>query len=292
MYKVDSSTQLMRSSERLSSLSPVSVEEEKVVDVKSVGLELGVMRRSSKSKIGPLLVVPGDEGSSPDEEEELEEEELEEKKVESEHNLFAIVSHKSGGGKALTLWPVVRERLKKSGVRIAEYVLKSRGDCRQIGRAMKSPESYTGLLMVGGDGIVQEFVSGAYETRGKTKTFGLMIGGSLPLGVVPCGTDNGICKGLRMIDVDVCLDSILLNRVVPLNILRVSFTSEPINLSLPASEDGKSNDKKNRISVETSSDGQRFHVLSLCGTFYCPTPLSEATLTHTKQHSWRLWTFR
>lgn len=249
------------------------------------------MRRSSKSKIGPLLVVPGDEGSSPDEEEELEEE-LEEKKVESEHNLFAIVSHKSGGGKALTLWPVVRERLKKSGVRIAEYVLKSRGDCRQIGRAMKSPESYTGLLMVGGDGIVQEFVSGAYETRGKTKTFGLMIGGSLPLGVVPCGTDNGICKGLRMIDVDVCLDSILLNRVVPLNILRVSFTSEPINLSLPASEDGKSNDSKNRISVETSSDGQRFHVLSLCGTFYCPTPLSEATQTHTKQHSWRLWTFR
>ena len=290
MYKVDSSTQLMRSSERLSSLSPVSVEEEKVVDVKSVGLELKLMRRSSKSKIGPLLVVPGDEGSSPDEEAELEEEELEEKKVESEHNLFAIVSHKSGGGKALTMWPVVRERLKKSGVRIAEYVLKSRGDCRQIGRAMKSPESYTGLLMVGGDGIVQEFVSGAYETRGKTKTFGLMIGGSLPLGVVPCGTDNGICKGLRMIDVDVCLDSILLNRVVPLNILRVSFTSEPINLSLPAPEDGKSNDSKNRISVETSSDGQRFHVLSLCGKFIVLLFVID-TNSHVT-HSWRLWTFR
>ena len=287
MYKVDSSTQLMRSSERLSSLSPVSVEEEKDVDVKSVGLELGLMRRSSKRKIGSLLVVPGDDGSSPDEEE-LESEE--EKKLESEHNLFAIVSHESGGGKALTMWPVVRERLNKSGA--LRSTCKSRGDSRQIGRAMKSPESYTGLLMVGGDGIVQEFVSGAYETRGKTKTFGLMIGGSLPLGVVPCGTDNGICKGLRMIDVDVCLDSILLNRVVPLNILRVSFTSEPINLSLPASEDGKSNDSKNRISVETSSDGQRFHVLSLCGTFYCPTPLSEATQTHTKQHSWRLWTFR
>ena len=77
-----------------------------------------------------------------------------------------------------------------------------------------------------------------------------------------------------MFDVNVCLDSILLNRVVPLNILRVSFTSEPVNLSLPKDEgdnrtESSSDTKnKNQISVETSSDGQRFHVLSLCGTKY------------------------
>ena len=184
MHKVDSTTQLMSGSERLSSLSPVPDDEAKrdEVDVKSIGLELGPVRRSSKNKVRPLLIV-GDEDnedSSPDEEEEN-------KVSASEHNLFAIISHKSGGGKALTTWPVLRERLKKSGVRCREYVLKSRGDCRLIGRTMKSPESYTGILMVGGDGIVQEFVSGAYESRSKTKTFSLMISGSLPLGVIPCG---------------------------------------------------------------------------------------------------------
>ena len=143
-----------------------------------------------------------------------------------------------------------------------------------------------------------------------------MISGSLPLGIIPCGTDNGISKGLRMTDLDSCLDAILMNHIVPLNILRVSFTSEPLNLSCmsspppplspisrnkksrtkikkkmkssdeeksSSSSSSSSNDsasseddeehqtskrkKRNdvqKISVETSSDGLRYYVLSLC----------------------------
>jgi hypothetical protein len=316
MHKVDSTTQLMSGSERLSSLSPTPDELEKNVDVKTVGLELGPMRRSMK--IGPLLISGHDEvSSSPD---------YDDEEDGTDHNLFAIVSYKSGGGKALTVWPLVRERLKNKGIRCGEYVLKSRGDCRRIGSSIKSPESYTGILMVGGDGIVQEFVSGAYEFRNRSNTWNLMVNGSLPLGMIPCGTDNGISKGLCMTDVDVCLDSILLKRVVSINVLRVSFTSEPVNLSsnplsttttttttnttsntittktkskssdsdedkdsdeektnMSSSTSSRSNKTiKERISVETSSDDHRFHVLSLCGTFIFE--ITSLSLFHPPTH--------
>lgn len=172
----------------------------------------------------------------------------------TKRNILAIVSHVSGNGAATLRWPRVRRQIERvEEVRLTEYVLKTSTDCRDKGRKLDA-SSFTDILMVGGDGIVHEFVSGAYEMRSTNNVWRRLVDHSLAIGIVPCGTDNGIAKGLGVDSIDACVDAILMNRKVKLNILYMTFGSPPVNVMSP----------NVRIGIVGHEGGDKRHILCLC----------------------------
>lgn len=116
---------------------------------------------------------------------------------------------------------------------------------------------YEGVILVGGDGIVQEFVSGAFEMRHSNDIWRRLEDHSLKLGIVPCGTDNGIAKGLGVDTLESCIDALLANRVTDLSVVCLTFSSPPVHVMRPSVEIG--------VNMDNDESQSKRHVLSLCG---------------------------
>ena len=105
--------------------------------------------------------------------------------------VLILLNPKSGPGRGRETFqrrihPILSEADKPYEVNITRYCNYARDFVRT-----KDIYQWSGLVMVGGDGIVFEVVNGILQRPDWEKALN-----ELPLGVIPCGSGNGLAKSI------------------------------------------------------------------------------------------------
>jgi YegS/Rv2252/BmrU family lipid kinase len=95
---------------------------------------------------------------------------------------ITIVNKAAGGGKAENDWPLIEELLKKHGVRFSAFFTSRRLHASIIART-KIKEGFSKIIVVGGDGTMNEVINGLFS-QGSMQTTEVM------LGMISVGTGN------------------------------------------------------------------------------------------------------
>ncbi len=97
-------------------------------------------------------------------------------------NWIVIVNRTAGGGKTERDWPVINKLLEKHGIRFEPHFTKRRLHASVIARN-KIREGYSRIIVVGGDGTMNEVINGVFA-QGRILTTEVM------LGMISVGTGN------------------------------------------------------------------------------------------------------
>lgn len=100
----------------------------------------------------------------------------------SRNTWITIVNRAAGGGKTERDWPEIERLLKKHGIRFEPFFTSRRLHASIIARN-KIKEGYSRIIVVGGDGTMNEVINGLFA-QGTTQTTEVM------LGMISVGTGN------------------------------------------------------------------------------------------------------
>ncbi|XP_012259129.2 sphingosine kinase 1-like [Athalia rosae] len=108
-----------------------------------------------------------------------------------DRKLLVLLNPKSGPGRARETFqrrihPILSEAERSYDIHITKYPNYARDFVKS-----KNIYQWSGLLMVGGDGIVFEVVNGLFERPDWERAVQ-----QLPLGIIPCGSGNGLAKSI------------------------------------------------------------------------------------------------
>ena len=103
---------------------------------------------------------------------------------------------------------IVARITDRGGTADVTYVMKpGMGKQRSSGASL---EGYDAVYAAGGDGTVNDVASG-------------LVGGTLPLGILPLGTGNGFARGMNIpLDIEGMIDSVLKHKTVTIDTGRIS----------------------------------------------------------------------
>jgi len=101
-------------------------------------------------------------------------------------NWIAIVNMAAGGGKTKTDWPIIAQILQREGVRYEPHFTDRRLHASIIARN-KIKEGYSKIIVVGGDGTMNEVINGVFAQK-RIHTTEVM------LGMISVGTGNDWAK--------------------------------------------------------------------------------------------------
>ncbi|MCX2727256.1 diacylglycerol kinase family lipid kinase [Thermomicrobium sp. 4228-Ro] len=100
--------------------------------------------------------------------------------------IHAIVNPAAGSGRPARIWPAVRQRLERLGLRIHEAQTAEPGAAMHLARSCVKSGARE-LLVVGGDGTVNEVVNGILDEHGQLLA-------PVTLTIVPCGTGRDFAR--------------------------------------------------------------------------------------------------
>jgi len=112
--------------------------------------------------------------------------------------IYAIVNPAAGSGRPARTWPQLRQRLEQLGLRVHEAHTAEPGAASYLARSFVRGGARE-LLVVGGDGTLNEVVNGILDEQGRPL-------GPVTVTVVPCGTGRdfprlfGIARAEQAID--------------------------------------------------------------------------------------------
>ncbi len=104
----------------------------------------------------------------------------------SKTNWIAIVNMAAGGGRTKRDWPIIAQILQREGVRYEPYFTDRRLHASIIARN-KIKEGYSKIIVVGGDGTMNEVINGVFSQK-RIHTTEVM------LGMISVGTGNDWAK--------------------------------------------------------------------------------------------------
>jgi len=104
----------------------------------------------------------------------------------SKSNWIAIVNLAAGGGKTKKDWPIIAQILQREGVRYETFFTDRRLHASIIARN-KIREGYSKIIVVGGDGTMNEVINGVFSQK-RIHTTEVM------LGMISVGTGNDWAK--------------------------------------------------------------------------------------------------
>jgi YegS/Rv2252/BmrU family lipid kinase len=104
----------------------------------------------------------------------------------SKSNWIAIVNMAAGGGKTKKEWPIIAQILQREGVRYETFFTDRRLHASIIARN-KIKEGYSKIIVVGGDGTMNEVINGVFSQK-RIHTTEVM------LGMISVGTGNDWAK--------------------------------------------------------------------------------------------------
>jgi YegS/Rv2252/BmrU family lipid kinase len=100
----------------------------------------------------------------------------------SEKNWLAIINPNAGAGKCARDWPKIKNLLEIHQVRFDPVFTERRYHAMVLSRKMIR-EGYTKIIVVGGDGTMNEVINGLFSQKALTTT-------DITLGMIPVGTGN------------------------------------------------------------------------------------------------------
>jgi len=105
-------------------------------------------------------------------------------------NWIAIINQAAGGGKTQKDWPHIEALLVKEGIRFEPYFTDRRLHASIIARS-KIKEGYSKIIVVGGDGTMNEVINGLFSQK-RIQTTEVM------LGMISVGTGNDWAKTFKI----------------------------------------------------------------------------------------------
>lgn len=109
--------------------------------------------------------------------------------------LLVILNPKSGSGKARELYQQqVAPIYGEAEIPIELHVTKRANFARELIRHKHDIFSYRGIVVCGGDGIYYEVINGIMERGDWDEVFQ-----SIPIGIIPCGSGNGLARSIAHI---------------------------------------------------------------------------------------------
>ena len=104
----------------------------------------------------------------------------------SKSNWIAIVNTAAGGGRTKKDWPLISQILQREGIRYEPYFTDRRLHASIIARN-KIKEGYSKIIVVGGDGTMNEVINGVFAQKRILTT-------EVMLGMISVGTGNDWAK--------------------------------------------------------------------------------------------------
>lgn len=115
---------------------------------------------------------------------------IKKRKTKETREFLVIVNPTSGKGRGMKIWErCAAPTLRAAGARCETRVTTRAKEATEILRAVDLTR-YDGVVVVGGDGTVAEVFQGMRERGDEAST-------STPLGVVPAGSGNALCKSIQ-----------------------------------------------------------------------------------------------
>lgn len=99
---------------------------------------------------------------------------------------YFIVNPISGCGRGKTVWKTVEQELAQLGTEYEAFLLRYKGEAKQIASSLSEIHQSFTLIAVGGDGTLNEIVSGLSTYKYVT------------LGCIPTGSGNDFVRGLNL----------------------------------------------------------------------------------------------
>lgn len=111
---------------------------------------------------------------------------------------YFIVNPVSRSGKGLKIWEYTEEILKDRKIEYKSFILDHQGEARELAYFLSLNKTPCTIIVVGGDGTINEFFDGLVNYEGIT------------LGYIPTGSGNDFARGMRLPkDPKVALEMIL-----------------------------------------------------------------------------------
>lgn len=100
--------------------------------------------------------------------------------------LYFIVNLHSKSGYAKVIWKQIKKQLKKENVIYKVFFTEYKGHATQLAKELTSKQQKMRLVVLGGDGTVNEVVGGILDFKNVT------------LGYIPTGSSNDLARSLRL----------------------------------------------------------------------------------------------
>ncbi|MBQ0052357.1 MAG: diacylglycerol kinase family lipid kinase [Treponema sp.] len=97
-----------------------------------------------------------------------------------------IVNIRGGSGKAFLKWKKIVRLLKEKNVEYKAHITQYQGHASEIARELSSGSETVNLIVIGGDGAVNEVVNGIADFS------------KIRLGLIPTGSGNDFSRGLKI----------------------------------------------------------------------------------------------
>lgn len=105
---------------------------------------------------------------------------------------FVVTNPASAGGRTRRHWPAIERTLQAAGVRFDSHQTASRGDATTAVRNALRTGRYRTVIVVGGDGTLNEVVNGFFDEDGAA------IGNETTLGLLASGTGGDFRRAARI----------------------------------------------------------------------------------------------
>ena len=99
---------------------------------------------------------------------------------------YFVVNPASRSGKGLKIWEKTEEILKEKKIEYESYILTAPGEAREMAEFLSRNKTPCTVVIVGGDGTINEFLSGLPTFEGIT------------LGYLPTGSGNDFARGMHL----------------------------------------------------------------------------------------------
>eukprot|EP01080_Neovahlkampfia_damariscottae_P003706 gene3706-6595_t len=110
-------------------------------------------------------------------------------KINPPKHLLVFVNPVSGIKKSKEVYEKISVLFKKVGIKLSTIYTKKRYQAEELIKKMDISE-YSGIICVSGDGTLNEIVNGLMSRKDSEKVI------KIPLGIIPCGSGNGLAKSM------------------------------------------------------------------------------------------------
>lgn len=130
--------------------------------------------------------------------------------------IHAIVNPAAGGGRPARTWPRLRQRLEQLGLRVHEAHTAEPGAAMHLARTFVRAGARE-LLVVGGDGTLNEVVNGILDEHGQPLA-------PVTLTIVPCGTGRDFARLFGITRAEQVVDLLYHGELCRVDVGQLTFT--------------------------------------------------------------------
>jgi sphingosine kinase len=129
-------------------------------------------------------------------------------------HLLVFVNPISGVKKSMETFEIFSKLFNKVGIKLTTIFTKKRYEAQEITKDLDLTQ-YTGIVCISGDGTLNEVVNGLMSRKDWESAI------KIPLGIIPCGSGNGLAKSLGINTTEEAMLKIIKGVHHPLDLLKV-----------------------------------------------------------------------